>query len=169
MSSTPSVRMLLGFAAVPPAAALIAMGTYELFWHAGFLPHGAPIHSMDAAQSDFAGLTILAVIMTGIGAVPGVLWLRDRGWLTLGRLLALGAIFGNVPFALIVLGIVVVQLASGTPVADIGLYWEGVSGFVVRTTMGVLAGAGSAVAFWLVSVCGTTADDRRSTVPVSAP
>ena len=160
MRSTPSVRMLLGFAAVPPVAVLIAMGTYELFWHGGFLPHGAPIHSMDAAQSMVAGLTILAVSMTGTGAVPGVLWLRDTGGLTLGRVLALGAILGNVPFALIVIWILASHVVGGIPISDTGLYWEGVSGFIVRAAMGVVAGAGSAAAYWLVSICGTT--KRRS-------
>jgi hypothetical protein len=168
MRSTPSVRMLLGFAAVPAAAVLIAMATYELFWHGGFLPQGAPIHSIDAAQSMVAGLTIIAVVTTGIAAVPGVLWLRDRGSLTLGRLLALGALVGNLPFALIVIGIIVAQMAGGIPVADTGLYWEGVSGFVVRTSMGIFAGGGSAAAFWLVAFCGTADAAQRSSLPTNA-
>jgi len=148
-------RMLLGFAVVPFAAVLISLGAYEAFWHGGFLPQGAPIHSVDAAQAIFAGVMIIAVPMTLIGTVPGVLWLNRKGWLTFGRLFALGAVLGNLPFALIVMGIVFVQLVSGTPVPEIGRYWYGVSGFLVRAAMGVVVGGGSAAAFWLVAVCGT--------------
>ena len=103
-------RMLLGFAVVPFAAVLISLAAYELFWHAGLLPEGAPIHSVDAAQAMFAGVMIIAVPMTLIGTVPGVLWLNRKGWLTFGRLVALGAVLGNLPFVLILIGIILVQL-----------------------------------------------------------
>jgi hypothetical protein len=162
-------RMLFAFAVVPFAAALISMGSYDLFWHAGFLPQGAPIHSVDAAQAMFAGVMVIAVPMTLIGTVPGVLWLNRKRWLTFSRLVALGAVLGNLPFVLIVIGIVFVQLLSGTPVRDIGRYWYGVSGFFVRTALGVVVGAGSAAAFWLVAVCGTTGESGRSSLPLSAP
>src|SRR5688500_12065292 len=119
MRATSPVRMLLGFAFVPLAAVLVAMATYELFWHLGFLPQGGPIHSIDAAQWLFGGLTIIAVFMTGAAAV-GVLLLNDRGSLTFGRLVLLGAALGNVPFALILIGIIAAQLGRGTPVAEIG-------------------------------------------------
>lgn len=161
--------MLLGFAVVPFAAALISMGSYELFWHAGFLPQGAPIHSVDAAQAMFAGVMIIAVPMTLIGTLPGVLWLNRKGWLTFSRLVALGAVLGNLPFGLIVIGVIVVQLVAGTPVPEIGRNWYGVSGFLVRASMGALAGAGSAAAFWLVGVCGTTDESGRSSLPLGAP
>jgi hypothetical protein len=158
-------RLLLGFAIVPPVAVLIAIATYELFWHAGFLPQGGPVHSIDAAQAMIGGLTIIAVPMTLVAAVPGVLWLERSGSLTFGRLVALGSLLGNVPFALIVMVIIVVQMSSGTPLADIGRYWYGMSGFAVRTALGVAAGAGSAAAFWLVSVCGTPSEAGRSSLP----
>ncbi|HEU4686922.1 MAG TPA: hypothetical protein VFS23_01100 [Vicinamibacterales bacterium] len=35
-----TLRMLAGLAAAPVAAALISVGTYDLSWHAGLLPHG---------------------------------------------------------------------------------------------------------------------------------
>jgi hypothetical protein len=162
-------RMLFGFAVVPFAAVLFSLGAYEAFWHGGFLPQGAPIHSMDAAQAMFAGVMIIAVPMTLIGTVPGVLWLNRKGWMTFGRLVALGAILGNLPFVLIVIGIILVQLMSGTSVPEIGRNWYGVSGFLVRTAMSVVAGAGSAAAFWLVAVCGTTGESGRSSLPLNAP
>ena len=117
----------------------------------------------------FAGVMIIAVPMTLIGTVPGVLWLNRKGWLTFGRLVALGAVLGNLPFALIVINIILVQLVSGTPVSEIGRNWGGVSGFLVRTTLGMVAGAGSATAFWLVAVSGTTDEPGPSSLPLNAP
>jgi hypothetical protein len=95
--------------------------------------------------------------------------LKDSGSLSLARLVLLGAALGNVPFALIVIGIIAAQLGRGTPVAEIGSYWDGLSGFVVRTSMGIFAGAGSAAAFWLVTFCGTTDAERGSSRPANAP
>jgi hypothetical protein len=162
------VRMLLGFAASPFVAAFISLGSYEAFWHGGFLPQGAPVHSIDAAQSLFAGVMILSVIMTLSTAVPGVLWLNRRGWLTFGKVVLFGAVAGNLPFVLIIIGIVVVQIVAGTSSADIPRYWEGVSGTAVRSMMGTVAGAGSAAAFWLVSMCGTTDNEDQSAVPLES-
>ena len=101
--------------------------------------------------------------------LPGVLWLNRKGWMTFGRLVVLGAILGNLPFVVIVIGIISVQLVSGTPVPEIGRNWYGVSGFLVRMAMGVVAGAASAAAFWLVAVCGTTGESGRSSLPLNAP
>ncbi len=98
-----------------------------------------------------------------------MLWLNRKRWLTFGRLVALGAVLGNLPFVLIVIGIILVQLVSGTPVPEIGRNWYGVSGFLVRAAMGVVAGGGSAAAFWLIAVCGTTSESGRSSLPLSVP
>ena len=161
-------RMLFGFAVVPFAASLVSIGSVELFWHAGLLTQGAPIHSVDAAQAVFAGAMIIAVPMTLIGTVPGVLWLRRNGWLTFARLVALGAALGSFPYVAIVIGIIVVQVVAGTPGTDIGRNWYGLSGFLVSVAMTVIGGAGSAVAFWLVAVCGTEAERRESST-LNAP
>jgi hypothetical protein len=161
-----TLRVLAGFAAAPVAAALISVGVYEAFWHAGLMPNGAPIHSIDSAVALGAGVFILAVVVTGAAAVPGVMWLADKGPLTLGRLLALGAIVGNAPFAVIVAGIVAVQLGEGTPISDIPPYWYGSPGALVRIAMGIVAGAGAAATFWLVSVCGTRVEGGRSSLPL---
>jgi hypothetical protein len=154
-SSRADLRMLAGFALVPPTAVLITLGTYQLMWHAGALPFGAPIHSLDSAGSLGVGVAILAVLMTVFGAVPGVIWLNGRRSLSLGRLLILGAGLGSVPFALIVLGVVTVHAMSGTLSTDIGRYWHGTSGAAVRLTMGLITGMGSAAIFWFVGVRST--------------
>src|SRR5688572_7731392 len=107
-SSRAHFRMLAGFALVPPTAVLITLGTYELMWKEGLLPHGASIDSPDSAWSLGAGVAILAVLMTVFAAIPVVIWLNGRRSLSFGRLLVLGAVLGSVPFALIVVGVVVV-------------------------------------------------------------
>jgi len=153
--------MLAGFGVVPPTAVLITLATYDGLWHAGLLPQGAPIDSLDSAGSLGIGVAILAVVMTVFGAVPAVVWLNRRQSLSLGRLLIAGAVLGNVPFALIVLGVVAAHAGSGTLSADIGRSWYGLSGAVVRTAMGLISGLGSAAAFWFVGVRGTPASARR--------
>jgi hypothetical protein len=149
------LRILAGLIIVPPTAVLIALATYDRLWHAGLLPQGAPIHSLDSAGSFGAGVGILATVMTCVGVLPGVVWLKTRRTLSLSRLLMLGAVLGNVPFAVIMIGIVAVHVASGTLSADIGQYWEGWSGAGVRTAMGLICGIGSAAVFWVVAVRGT--------------
>jgi hypothetical protein len=124
-------------------------------WHAGLLPHGAPIDSLDSAESLGAGVAILAVLMTVFGAVPAVIWLNRRRLLSLGRLVILGAGLGSVPFALIVVGVVVVPAVSGTLSTDIGRYWYGISGAAVRVAMGLISGMGSAAIFWYVGIRDT--------------
>jgi hypothetical protein len=81
---TLTLRMLAGLAAAPVAAAVISVGVYDAFWHAGLMPNGAPMHSVDAAAAFGAGVFILAVVVTGVAAVPGVLWLNGRHSLSAG-------------------------------------------------------------------------------------
>jgi hypothetical protein len=49
------------------------------------------MHSRDAAMSLGLGIGFIATIMTFAGAVPGVMWLRDKGRISLRSLMALGA------------------------------------------------------------------------------
>ena len=151
-------RMLAGFAVAPPTAVLIALATYDVLWYAGRLPHGTPIDSLDAAVSFGAGVGILAVVVTIFGALPAVVWLNRTRTLSLSRLLLLGAALGNVPFALIAVGVVAAHLANGTLSPDVGWYWYGFSGAAVRTAMGLICGLGSAAAFWLVALRGSTTE-----------
>jgi hypothetical protein len=149
------LRLLAAFAVVPPAAVLITLVTYDVLWYGGMLPDGAPIDSLDSAASLGMGVGMLAVLMTALGAVPAVVWLKRRRPLSLRTLLLLGAALGNVPFAIIILGIVVVHLVSGTLSMDVGRNWYGLQGAVVRTVLGLVCGMGSAAVFWAVAVRGT--------------
>jgi hypothetical protein len=163
-SAALTLRMLAGLTAAPVAATVISVGVYDAFWHTGLMPHGVPLHSIDEAVPLGAGVFVLAVVVTGAAAVPGVIWLNERRSLTLGRLLMFGAVIGNLPFVLIVAGIVVAN--QGALNAEVAGNWYGLSGALVRITMGVVAGAGGAATFWLVSVCGTLTEDGRSSLPL---
>jgi len=155
-------RTISGFAVAPVAATLIALCTYDAFWHAGLFPDGAPLHSLDSAASFGAGVAILAFLTTTAAAVPGVMWLQRHGPLSLGRVMVLGAVLGNVPFALIIAGIVVTNVISGRLSPDVAHYWYGLGGALVRVSLGVISGGGAAALFWLVAVCGTTNPQKRA-------
>ena len=98
------------------------MVTYDVLWYTGMLSEGAPIDSIDAAASLGLGVGIIAVVMT-ICAAPLVAWLASRGPLSFGRVLLLGAVLGNVPFAVIVLAIVAAHPFSEVLSRDIGRFW----------------------------------------------
>jgi hypothetical protein len=158
-----TLRMLAGFAATPVATAVIAVGAYDLFWHAGWTPTGAPVHSLDSAVSLGAGVFILAAPTTGAAAL-GLIWLNHRRWLTPGRLLLFGAVVGNLPFAVIVAGVFVMNLR--VPLPEVAANWYGLFGALRNIAMGVIVGTGGAATFWLVSICGTTDGAGRSSLPL---
>lgn len=153
-----TLRLLSGFAAAPVAAAVISVGLLDVFWHAGLLPDGAPPHSLDSVAAVGLGVMILAVMTLG-AAMPGILWFNKRGWLTLGNLLLLGAVVGNLPLTVITGSVIV----SGSDTA-LAASWFSLSGILVRVAMGVLAGAGGAATFWLVGVQGATDGAGRSSL-----
>src|SRR4051812_38094995 len=99
------VRRVLGCLLLPPGAASVGLITYDVMWHAGLLPQGAPIHSVDAAESLGLGIAILAVVTLG-AVLPGIAWLSRTGRLSIGSLVMLGAALGNMPFVVIVVGII---------------------------------------------------------------
>jgi hypothetical protein len=145
-------RVLVGFIVVPPVAVTIALVTYDGFWHLGLLPNGAPIHSLDAAASLGLGLAIIVVPMTLL-ALAAVAWLIDRVELSLRTLVLLGAALGNVPFAIIITGIVLTQVTRDPlSLAGVASNWYGLSGAVIRIVLGAIVGTGSATVFWVVAV-----------------
>ena len=153
-----TLRLLSGFAAAPLAAAVISVGLLDVFWHAGLMPDGAPPHSLDDVIAVSFGVVILAVMTLG-AAIPGVLWFNKRGWLTLGNLLVLGAVVGNLPFAVITGGVIV----AGSDTA-LTASWFSLSGILVRVAMGVVAGAGAAATFWFVGFHRATDGAGRSSL-----
>jgi hypothetical protein len=97
---------------------------------------------------------LLAVPVTG-AAVPIVMLMAERGRLSFGTLLLLGVISGNLPFAVIVSSVVVVQLSHGTGWSSIPQYWYGLRGFVRALAIGSFIGPICAAAFWVIGVSGT--------------
>ena len=97
-----------------------------------------------------------------------MLWLNRKGWLTFGRLVALGAILGNLPFVVIVIGIISVQLVSGTPVPEIGRNWYGLSGFwFAWRWVWLPVQERRRPSGW--SPCAARQANRRSSLPLNAP
>ena len=153
------VRRVLGCVLLPPSAASVGLLTYDAMWHVGLLPQGAPIHSVDAAESLGLGIAILAVVMLG-GVIPGVAWLSRTGRLSIGSLVMLGAALGNVPFVVIVVGIMLAAITRGESLTDIGHYWYGPTGALVRVVLGAITGMGAALIYWVVAVFWAGNGDR---------
>jgi hypothetical protein len=149
-----SLRMVVGFALVPVTAALIAVPLYAVMFGTGLFAPGAPINTGDAAIGLGSGVAFLAVLMTAFCAIPAVNWLSDRRLLSLPRVILLGAAIGNVPFAVIVTGVVAVHLARGTFSTDVGQLWYGTVGALARVAMGLIVGVSSAGVFWFVAIEG---------------
>jgi hypothetical protein len=111
-----------------------------------------------AASLAFA-VGIIGLLVTALGAVPVVLWLIRHGRLSLFRLVIAGAILGNLPFTLIVLGILAVHLAEGSA-SSIGRFWYGWAPAARLIVIGVAHGVVSAVLFWAVAVRGAATRAR---------
>lgn len=147
-----SLRTVIGFVVVPPTAALISLPVYMVMFATGLLRQGAPIESIDSLLGFASGVAFLAIFVMVFCALPAVSWLSDRRALSFERVLALGAALGNVPFTLIVVVLVAVELVNGRPFLDVGHYWYGAAGAVARVVMGGVVGAGSAAVFWFVAI-----------------
>lgn len=132
---------------------LVAVITYDALWYGGMMSGGAAIDSVDGLTSFGLGVGILAVAMTAL-AVSLVLWLNDRGFVSVNKVLALGAALGNVPLAVIVF--VVILLHPGEMLSgEVGRYWYGLPGLAQRVALGSVVGMSSAAAFWCVALRST--------------
>jgi hypothetical protein len=172
MSQSNDVFPANRFAAAVIVTPLVAGGclfaTYVLSWWSGVRVFEGPLsdwpRAKDAAISLGVGGTILALIVTG-AAVPLLVWMRRRGPLSLGRFLSLGVVLGNLPFALIVLSIVAVQLVKGTLSGDVARLWYGFSGTVRALALGLAIGPTSAAVFWAIVVRGQTPREGTAFAP----
>jgi hypothetical protein len=160
------LRLVIGFALVPPAAAAVMFILYLALWHSGVrVFEGAPIDPVDSAASLAMGVGIIAVVVTVYGAVPAVTWLIRRGPLPLGKVLLLGAALGNVPFVLIVVAILVTHLLRGTLTTGVAGLWYGMYGTVRAIVLGLVLGTIPAAIFWVVAIRGT--ESERASSPSS--
>ncbi len=141
---------------MPPAMALLTFLGYLVVGPSGrqVLAGGVPINDAltPALQLAFC-VGIIGLAVTLAGAVPMVSWLMRRGRLRLSQLLVFGCLIGNVPFVLIVVGIVLAALAGGS-LSGVARHWYGAAGAFRFVSIGTLHGAVAAVVFWLVVVRG---------------
>jgi hypothetical protein len=164
MTSIPArtiARVLVGLVTLPLAAGVLMFATCLLLWRLDvWIFEGSG--SFDAAVSLGLGIVIVAAPATGI-AIPVVLWLLWRERLSLRNLLLTGVVVGNVPFAVIVAGIVGTQYSRGSLNWDVGRLWFGGYGAARAIVLGTAFGTVLAGFFWIVALRGSdfAGDDPR--------
>lgn len=156
-------RLLIAFAVAPFAAGAVMFIILLALWYSGVHAfEGPPAEPVDVAVGIAFGVTIIAIYVIGCGAVPAVIWLANRGPLPLRKVLLLGAVLGNVPFALIIAGIILTQFVNGTLSSEVGRLWYGFPGAIRNIALGVVIGMSSAAVFWLIAVRGTEVERVRT-------
>jgi type III secretory pathway component EscT len=136
--------------------------TYVGLWLAGVhvfegTPRDLP-GARDAAIGLALGVTILSVIVTALAALPAFLWMAKRSPPSRANVLFLGAALGNLPFATIVVVILIVQTANHTLSPDVARLWFGLYGAMRAIALGLLIGTSSAAVFWATATAGTHRD-----------
>jgi hypothetical protein len=152
------VRLVAAFFVVPPILGCLTFVASVVLVYAGAIEGAEPV---DAALAIAAGIGILAIVVIAFGAIPVVAWFIRRGPLSLRQLLLAGAALGNAPFAVIVLVVTITHLHGEPRFGDIGRYWYGLSGALVRIGIGLLCGTTSAAVFWAVGVRGSDLERGR--------
>lgn len=158
-------RLVAGFAALPPAMALVSFLGYLAIGPQGrsVLAGGVPIADPVTPALQLAFFVgIIGLALTLGGALPSVLWLMKRGQLRLSRLLVLGTLIGNVPFALIVVVAVLASLVNGNFSASVARLWYGAEGALRFVLIGTIHGAVAAFVFWLVAVRGSELETTQT-------
>lgn len=163
------LRLAAAAIATPIAAGVVMFISYLGLWYSGFrVFEGTPYDPLDSAVSIALGVSMIAFFATG-AALRALVWMARRGPLSLGRVVALGAVLGNVPFVLIVASIFVVQLFRGTLSSDVARFWYGASGAVRAIALGLSIGPASAAVFWVVGIWGSEVQDVRRLSPPDGP
>jgi hypothetical protein len=159
------IRLVAALAAMPFAAGAVMFVTYVALWFSGARVFEGPVSdlngTLDAAVGLALGVTIIGFVVTGV-ATLAVAWMVSRGPMSLSNLLFLGAALGNVPFVLIVVAILLVQLMNGTLSSDVARLWYGLYGAVRAISLGCWIGACSAAVFWVIGVRGTELERGRT-------
>ena len=150
-------RLWLALALVPFAnVPLGAAAFYVLVWSGGWSDglHNPLVNSL------LWGVLVafIAFLITLVGAIPAVFWMRRRGPITLRRTLTAGVLLGNAPLAFGVCWVLILtltHLAAGTlsehlsPMADL------VIGIFKVTIFGSVLGLASAWLVWMVGIRNT--------------
>ena len=156
MTASPraEMRMLKGYVMLPPMCGVLAYLTVRGELALGVWFHNGQPSEQVAVMLAFAVTIFAAPIATIAGAVPGVAWLIRRGRLTLPNLLLSGALFGNVPIAILMVLVLLEKIRNGTlgSVEPLQL--------LAPVLLGAWFGAWAALFFWFVSIRGTELDSR---------
>jgi hypothetical protein len=161
-SAIAGLRLVAALAVVPFAAGTVMFLTYLALWFSGARVFEGPPFDLKGAVHAAAGLalgvTIIGFAVTGVAVLP-LVWMGSRGPLSLKNVLFLGAALGNVPFAVIVVAILLVQLRNGSLSSDVPRLWYGLYGAVRAIALGFWIGISSAAVFWVIGVRGTESDE----------
>jgi hypothetical protein len=133
------MRVLVGVAVQPFVAAVLGLITFPVFLldrNGQTLAGGSPSNVPDAAGSVAAGVGLVALFVTVVGALPTAVWLMKRRRISLLEALAFGLGFGNLPFAF-------GALIAGT---------HGIAGFIRGAAFSSLLGVAGAAVFWYIAL-----------------
>jgi hypothetical protein len=145
------LRVFYGFAVQPFVAALITFVLFPLVAITGQALYGGwPTDMLDAAVSFAFGAGIAALLITVFAALPLFLLLLRRGHISQGEVLFSGAVVGNIPSALIVLGLAL-RLSSSGAAVDLDSLTYGLPGAARAIVLGSVVGAGSTAVFWWIA------------------
>jgi hypothetical protein len=131
---------------------------FLVLWYGGFNVFNATPPDSSSAIHVAVGISVYVTILGGVStgaAVLALVWMATRGPLSFRRVLALGVVLGNLPFAAIVASIVVVQVSQGNLSPDIARYWDGVRGTIRDLAIGSFIGSICAAVFWIMGIYGT--------------
>jgi hypothetical protein len=164
-----AARLLLGFAILPVANALLAFLVHRIVWSEGPYEGSQWADPVDAAIAFAAGVAIVALIMTVAGGVPTVAWLLTRGNVSLKQIIIAAVALGNAPFAISAAAVVLFYLVGGATSTDVGyVLFDGPVGAVRAVVIGSVMGFASGVIFWAVVLLGT-GHGRRAASSESDP
>ena len=148
LSRAGELRVLLGLAVQPFVTALLAFSTFPVIDYTGrALYIGRPSDPFDAAMSFAVGVGLVGLIVTIFGALPSLLWLLKRGPVSRRQVLISGAVLGNIPSALIVLGLAASRLSDGA-MPELSQLTYGPAGAIRAIAFGSFIGMASAAIFW---------------------
>jgi hypothetical protein len=152
-----ALRLVFGFALLPPVDALLGFLFHRVLWSQG---PGGSAQWYDPVQFAIVA-AVMAVIVVAVGAVPAVLWLLNHGLASPKRILIAAIALGNMPYAISCAGVIVQYLAgfmSASALAHSLLH--GPMGAGRAVTIGSVMGLVSGLVFWTVGIRGTRYDQR---------
>ena len=145
MTPQDEMRVMFAFALQPLVAGILAFCLFPIIDYTSRWTDGA--RPVDAAVSVGFGAALAAVFVVLAVAVPAFVWLRRRGPITHRQTLISGALIGNAPAVLILIGQLMSSAARGEG-PRLAMSPHGAPGLVRAIALGTLIGAACAEVFW---------------------